>query len=267
MAVIKMEFFFARWLSLFAGEDTEHIPFILERAHELLFAIRRRKRAVPTPSQVARVIQQAYQERLDTQVEAQVLRRYNFTAKSFQAEGKKRCTASVYNNLCAEIANVKLSLRFLLAGFDDKNKGHIIVGGGEDAPTDYTPLGFMAIGTGAHAALSSLMYHRERQHISASVSESQCLYVTAAAKFMAESARDVGKHTNIAVISTEQVRVVTGERKIRKVWEGEGAPRLPVDLESRLGPLIVTPDEGVRQAQAALDEFTRSNSQKLRDQR
>jgi ATP-dependent protease HslVU (ClpYQ) peptidase subunit len=263
MAVLKMDVLFSRWITLFAGEDTEHIPFILERTHSLLSALRRRKVAIPTPAQVANALQRAYQERLDEQIEATVLRRYGFTVSSFNRDGKKRCTASVYNGLCSKIANVKLSLKFLLAGFDAKNKGYLLVGGGEEAPTDYSKLGFWAIGTGADSALSSLTYHRQRQHISSSVSVEQCLYVTCASKFMSESARDVGRWTSGCVIGPPPAGFDTllSHHPIRKIWEEEGAPRLPKNLEARMKPLIVTPERAGEVAQEALDYFKRLDSQ------
>jgi hypothetical protein len=265
MAVLKMEPLFARWMTLFAGEDVEHIPFILERAHDLLSSARRKKGAVPTPGQVANALQRSYEERLETQIEATVLRRYGYTVKSFRNEGKKKCTASVYNGLCSKIANVKISLKFLLAGFDSKNKGHIIVGGGEEAPMDYTTLGFWAIGTGAHAALSSLVYHRERQHISTTKPVEECLYVACASKFMSESARDIGKFTAVSTISMIDGFHLPHVKPIRKIWENEGAPRLPKNLEERIKPYIVSPERAVEDTQAAVEEFKRLESRNSED--
>jgi ATP-dependent protease HslVU (ClpYQ) peptidase subunit len=261
MAVHKMETIFNRWMTLFAGEDTEHIPFILERTRDILSSVRRRRKSLPTPAQVANALQRSYEERLEAQIEAKVLRRYGYTVKSFRDEGKKKCTASVYNGLCSKIAGVKLSLKFLLAGFDAKNKGHIIVGGGEQAPTDYTNLGFWAIGTGADAALSSLVYHRERQHISSASPMEQCLYIVCASKFMAESARDVGKYTAGCIISVTDLDMLVSAHPIRRIWEEEGAPQLPKNIESRIKPLIMTPEDAGKMAQAAVDTFKRLEPQ------
>jgi hypothetical protein len=265
MAVLKMDMLFARWMTMFAGEDVDHIPFILERARDLLSSNRRRMKAIPTPTQVANALQRSYDERLEAQIEAKVLRRYGYTVKSFRDEGKKKCTASVYNGLCAKIANVKLSLRFLLAGFDEKNKGHIIGGGGEEAPTDYTTLGFWAIGTGANAALSSLIYHKERQHISSTGSVEQCLYVACASKFMSESARDVGKFTTASTISMADGIFLPHVNPIRKIWESEGAPRMPKDIGERITPYIVTPERAGEDAKKAIAYFKQLESQKSED--
>jgi hypothetical protein len=94
-AVLKMEALFSRWMTLFAGEDIDQIPFILVRAHDLLFSARRKKGAIPTPQQVASALQRSYEERLEVQIEAKVLRRYGYTVKSFRDDGKRKCTASV----------------------------------------------------------------------------------------------------------------------------------------------------------------------------
>jgi ATP-dependent protease HslVU (ClpYQ) peptidase subunit len=264
-AVMKLDSLFTHWITMFAGEDIEHIPFILERVHGLLSATRKRKSAPPTPAQVASALQRAYQERLDGEIESRVLRKYGFSVASFRDHGKNKCTASVYNSHCAKIANVKLSLRFLVAGFDEKNKARIMVGGGEQSPVDYTRLGFWAIGSGKAAALSSLTYHRQRQLISSSVSVEQCAYVVAASKFMAESARDVGKAPNMCTISTRGIKNVF-ENPMRIIWDEEGAPRLPNNLESRIAPLILTPEEAEKKATEAVEYFRRSAAQKSKDQ-
>jgi hypothetical protein len=261
MAVFKMETLFPGWMTLFAGDDTEHIPFILERTQELLYKASRRKKASPSPAQAANALQRAYQERLDAQIEAKVLRRYGFTVKTFCNDGKKKCTATMYNGICNKIAGVKISLTFLVAGFDAKKKGRLIVGGGEDAPTDYTQLGYWAIGTGANSALSSLTFHRERQHISTGASVEECVYVVCASKFLSESATDVGRATTGCIISTHGLEMLLSEHPVRQLWEAEGAPRLPKNIESHIKPLIVSPEVGEKLAQAAVDAFKRSESQ------
>jgi hypothetical protein len=252
-------------MTMFAGEDVEHIPFILGRAHDLLSALHKKKGAIPTPQQVAGALQRSYEERLEEQIDAKVLRRYGYTVKSFRDEGKKKCTASVYNGLCSKIANVKISLRFLLAGFDAKNKGHIIVGGGEEAPKDYTMLGFWAIGTGSDAALSSLIYHRERQHISSSAPVEQCLYVALAAKFMSESARDVGEFTTASTVSIADGFHLPHVNPIKAIWESEGAPSLPKDIETRIRSFIVTPERAEQDARAAVERFKKLETQTSKD--
>ncbi len=278
MAVAKYEVIVPGWLTLFAGNDVEHIPFILERARILLLgAFRRNKRAMVTPAQVINAVQRAYDERLEEQIEAKVLRRYKFTCKLFRDEGKKKCTTEHYNYLCSKIANVKLSLSFLLAGFDGTKKGHLIVGGGNEAPRHYNALGFMAIGTGGEAAMSSLLFHKERQHLNESCSETQCVYLAYAAKFMAESSRDVGdKATTGFVAESTRVRTILEWQKLRNIWKEEGAPRLPKALEERISPLILSADNASQRAaemlaqaerrEAAEEEFKRLASQKSKDQ-
>jgi hypothetical protein len=110
--------------------------------------------------------------------------------------------------------------------------------------------------------LSSLVYHRERQHIATHIPVEQCIYVVGAAKFMAESARDVGKSTNICIVNMpSELKVVLSEYPLRKIWENEGAPRLPKNLDSRVGPLIMTPEQASEKSQAAVDAFTRLEPQ------
>jgi hypothetical protein len=269
MAVFKQEVVVPQWLTLFAGDDVEHIPFILGRARVLLSATQRRKKAVPTPAQVANAVQKAYEERLDAQIEARVLRRYKFTCQSFRDEGKKQCTPEIYNGLCSKIASVKLSLSFLIAGFDEKKNGHLIVGGGNEAPRDYNALGFVAIGTGGNAAFSSLLFHRQRQHLSQSCSVTDCVYVTYAAKFMAESATDVGdKSTSCVIVEATKTSTILEWWKLQEIWKNEGAPRLPSNLEARLTPLILSGNAVKEKADEILAQvLKRSGAQRLEDQR
>jgi 20S proteasome alpha/beta subunit len=196
------------------------------------------------------------------------LRRYRFTCKSFRDEGKRKCTPEHYNDLCSKIDRVKLSLSFLLAGFDAKNKGHLIVGGGNEAPQDYNALGFTAIGRGRNAALSSLLFHKEHQHLRPSCLEAECVYVVYAAKFMAESATDVGdKSTSCVIVEPNKVKTVLEWWKLREIWKTEGAPRLPSNLEERIAPLILSgPSVKERADEILTQALRRSGAHKSADQ-
>lgn len=263
MAVAKIETICDRWISLFAGNDVEHIPFVLDRARSLLAITHEQTKTPPTPAQVAGAVQEAYEERLEAQIEAKVLRRYKFTCQSFLDEGKKKCTLQQYNNLCSKIADVKLSLRFLLAGFDANNKGHLIVGGGEEAPQHYNALGFAAIGKGRNAAMSSLLFNKERQRLNDNCPEAQALYVAYEAKFMAESATDVGeKATHGFIIDPLTMRSVLEYWKVKEIWKKEGAPRLPDDLEPRISQLILTAEQTAGRAKEIVAEAERRGYRK-----
>ena len=108
----------------------------------------------------------------------------------------------------------------------------------------FNSLGFWAIGSGAPAALSSLSFHISRKQLTVYSSVSEAVYFSLAAKFMAESANDVGKSTFVVILSnhdSEPLEYVSdqGIEKIRKLWERSGAPRVPrKDIENTVSKLI-----------------------------
>jgi hypothetical protein len=225
-----------RWVVMYAGEDIESVPFIISEARSSLA----RLKGNVEPQDIASAVDHAYAQRLNSIIETKVLRRYGYTSETFRKQGKKQLTASVCSSLCVGIANVKLSLRFLITGFDRHGQGHILVAGGDEPPFDYTALGFFAIGSGANAALSSLLFHKSKLRMTGQMSEGVCVYLLCEAKFMAEPG-DVGRATFITLHSSkDKPRFVTNVDAIREIWEAEGAPCLPKFTAVRVEKLIRT---------------------------
>lgn len=137
---------------------------------------------------------------------------------------------------------MSLSLKFLICGFDEKGIGHIYCVDGESAPANYDSVGMWAIGTGAHAALSSLAFHADKADLSVYKSREEAAYFALVAKFMAESSDQVGKiGTFISVIeATQKLNYVsfTDIEKVRALWESDGAPRVPAGIADFMKPLI-----------------------------
>ena len=231
---LKSTRFYRDWAVMYAGEDVESVPFILDYARTIVMASKK----PPTPHDLARAIDQAYARRVQEIVETKVLRRFGYTSDSFRRMGKKQLTASVYNLLCSRIADIKLRIKFLITGFDEHKKGHILVAGNDEPPVDYTSLGFFAIGSGAPAALSSLLFHKSRARISSQMPDGLALYFLCEAKFMAESG-DVGEATFVMILDSQsEPKCVTDPDAIRKIWEEEGAPRVPHGAALRLRRFI-----------------------------
>jgi 20S proteasome alpha/beta subunit len=114
--------------------------------------------------------------------------------------GKRKCAASLYQTLCNRIEKVNISLTFLVCGFDDEGSGHIYSVDGKDAPKCHDSVGMWAIGSGAHAALSSLAFHLNKAQLNLTTSVEKATYLAIAAKFMAESSSEVGKEaTNVTL--------------------------------------------------------------------
>jgi len=233
---LKSTRLYSDWAIMYAGDDVESVPFIIDYAKNLLMA----SKTPPSPHGIARAIDKAYSHRVQEVVEAKVLRRFGYTAESFRKLGKRQMTSSVYNTLCSRIAEVKLKIKFLITGFDERKRGHILVAGNDEPPTEYTSLGFFAIGNGAPAALSSLLFHKSRRRIAPQIPDALALYFLCEAKFMAESG-DVGQATFITILDSKnpsEPKMVTDAEAIRKIWEEEGAPRVPHGTALRLRRFI-----------------------------
>jgi len=239
--------FFGEYCALIAGDDVEHATPILKRAKEILCA----KPLDVSPITVANAVDDAYGERLRQEISSKVLRKRGFTVESFLEKGKHKCTPSVYLNLCNRIDQVKLSLKFLVCGFDDKGQGHIFTVDGESAPKCYDDIGMWAIGDGAPAALSSLAFHKNNLDFEIGGTEEEAVYFALAAKFMAESSGSVGNATFISVHNpASPVKYINllDVQMMRKMWEDEGCPRCPKNLGARVKGVVKTLAESEQMA-------------------
>jgi hypothetical protein len=228
-AVMKTTYLRHGWWALFAGNDPEHAPFILRSARARLASKETKSYHL---EEVLAAMEDSYGERYHNHIEKKILLKYGYTVDRFRDEGKKKCSTSLYNNLCAKIERLEISLQFLVCGFDDVGKSHIFVVDGKDAPRSYNDTGVWAVGSGAHAALSSLAFHIDKQHFFSHSSIDEAIYYVAEAKFMAESSGEVGRDAGILSVHTQDMsgrRVIWSDelQKLKTIWLNEGAPRLP----------------------------------------
>jgi hypothetical protein len=231
------------WSVLFAGNDVEHARPIIDMASSFL-------RANPPQDaiDVANAVDEAFAERLSIEITNKVLRKRGFTAESFVEKGKQKCTPSVYLSLCSRIDQIKISLKFLVCGFDHKGRGHIFLVDGESAPKSYDPVDMWAIGSGAFSAMSFLAFHADQGNFG-KLSLERAVYLTVGAKFMAETAEGVGSKAAFVIIREHgvegfrSVKYSDIERIRQEIWKPEGMPKLPENLEGRIGPLIVDPNK------------------------
>jgi hypothetical protein len=224
---------------LFAGNDVEHAMPIIERARDIVYA----SKSAISVRDAAYALDQAYCERLHDEITRRVLRKRGFDVESFREKGKQKCTPSSYLNLCSRIDQVSISLKFLVVGFGPTNAtGHIYLVDGESAPKNYDAIGMYAIGAGAIAAVSSLAFHAERLQVNPYAEEERALYFALTAKFMAESSGDVGRgETFVTIIEKgKPTRYPTHNftETVRSLWEKDGAPRVPKNLDATMKELI-----------------------------
>jgi hypothetical protein len=262
-ATLKGRRIYRNWWVIFAGNDVEYAPSIMQGVRRYLGT----DAATPakTARQVADSLNDAYWDLIHSQIENRVLRKQKFTVDSFRDIGSKKCTASIYNSLCAKIDKLEISLQFLLYGFsDDDKKGHIFVVDGRETPKCYDTIGVWAIGSGAHAALSSLAFHIDKQELNKYVgTPAEAVYFACEAKFMAESSGLVGKDAVLTIHTTgqDEAQFLFEDEisKVKKIWSSEGAPRVPPDIDQRVAALM--------KEAAARDEAMKSSSQTSEDQR
>lgn len=180
---------------------------------------------------------------MHSQIESKVLRKRKFTIDTFRDEGKKKCTTAVYNDLCAKVDKVEISLQFLLFGFDSSGIGHIFVVDGKEDPQCYDDLGVWAVGSGAAAALSAIAFHIDKQQFNTVTSTGEeAAYFACEAKFMAESSGYVGRdsavlfmyRSNAAASSPLQFLDREEINTIKKRWLEEGAPKVPEGIKDEI---------------------------------
>jgi hypothetical protein len=244
-AVRKIDPLFAGYVIQFAGNDPARAGAIIRRAKKRLEEIDSSGKRLPA-DQVAECVFQECQLELQRVQEAKVLKKHGYSYELFTSSGKDICTDSVFYDLHSELGQTKLSLDFLVAGFDEKGEGHIRFTNSATPPEDYDSLGFWAIGKGQHSALASLSHAREYLSFVQHSDEETVAYHLFAAKFMAESASDVGKETfALSISARHSIRHLFLEETdyIRAQWKQNGAPRIPKGVKPVLKLLFGRPEE------------------------
>jgi 20S proteasome alpha/beta subunit len=213
---------------LMAGNDSARAQTVFDRSKSRFDSERSRD-----ADRIAEIVFEECNAERDRIIEACVLRRRGFNWEMFRKGGRNFCTDAVYYEIESEIADVKLSLDCLIAGFDSNGKPHIRFTNCETPPENYDQLGFYAIGTGAQSAMSSLAHAVEYLGLRKQATLSAVVYHVLAAKFMSESAQDVGQDTFLMVGGPGNAKdpkdkdVLTfsafaGIDVVREKWETEG---------------------------------------------
>lgn len=231
----------------FAGNDAARAGIIKRRVQRELKKANPQNNLLPA-DQVAECLHQECKVELERLQEAKVLRKHGYSSEQFMKAGKELCTDSVFFDIHSELEKVKLSLDFLVAGFDAEGNGHIRYTNSMTPPEDYDSLGFWAIGRGQHSALSSISHAIENLSLSAHRDKGTVLYHLLAAKFMAESASDVGKDTSVIVISPEhraEFLLLDSDEYVRQQWKKNGAPRVPKGVTEVINSLLAPAEKAM----------------------
>jgi 20S proteasome alpha/beta subunit len=209
---------------LIAGNDVGYAMPTIQRIKKVM------PKDITDPDSIAMLVHEQLVITRKHKIEARLLSKLGFTVDSFMKTGKDLLTESVYYDLISEIRREELSLTFLLAGFDSAKRGHLRIVTSDDSPQDFDMLNFAAIGSGAQTALASLSFAKDHcglYHIS---DMAHVTYHVLAAKFMAESATDVGRQTFFVCTGPDGEchflnPFAGGVEPIRRIWEESGAPK------------------------------------------
>jgi len=223
-AVSKHDILVQNWWVQYAGNDVDTAPLVIE-------AVRSKITGNEAPRLIGEALQEAWTQYRDKEIETRILRKHGYTFESFRDEGREKCGESVYDQLHDRIDAFKFSLEFMLAGFDSQGIAHLMAISRDGALSVYSELGFWAIGSGAHAALSSLSFHVEHNNLCSCCScVHNAVYFGCEAKFMAETSNEVGKEATSVTVHEDneeepQSFFNSEVEEIKKRWLKYGAPK------------------------------------------
>lgn len=149
----------------FAGNDVARAGNVIRRASQKLDETNPNRHRLP-PDDVAECVYRECKAERSRVQEAKVLAKHGYTYDLFTHSGKEICTDSVFYDIHAGLEATKLSLDFLIAGFDQNGDGHIRFTNSVTPPEDYDSIGFWAIGRGQHNALAYLSHAIEHLGLS-----------------------------------------------------------------------------------------------------
>jgi hypothetical protein len=227
--MVKGDFIGLQWFAMWSADDIGPIPSILRRTEDDLKA----NNAKPfrwTARQVATALSRAYQHETRERAVNEFLSPFGLDMPEFLSNGS-HIFQDTYIARLQDIQRFDLGINFLVAGYHDLTASIFTVGRRGHVNYFNKP-GFWAIGSGESLAFGALVL---RGHNIDRTTE-ETLYAVLEAKFCAESARDVGKHTTAGVLDPHAlIQVMPAERidLVRDLWERQGRP--PVPPEALLG--------------------------------
>lgn len=174
------------WLFMYSGEPSNA---------ELLLADINQSGVALNASTMRETVHAAFRRRLSRWSSDAILGPFDMGLAEFREKG---CStfgdgqAAVIANQIEEVAQ-RFEDRILVVGWGAAEKGIYIHEENKDGSVSHAYVGYAAIGSGASAAMAQLLMLKQAR----SCSLTDTLYAVATAKFTAESASGVGKHTTL----------------------------------------------------------------------
>jgi hypothetical protein len=215
------------WLALYAGNNVAPVVPIVNRACEII-----RSHGENKVEHFMEAFRSSYQEHLAQLVESKVLSRWRLTTKEFFERGREKFGDDVFDSMCAAIEQLKLECSLMVAGVDEEGMGHIFTVRNPGIVESRDVPGFWAIGNGDYAALSMLGFFGQNDMFNLA----HTMYHLAA-KFMAESATDVGRKTWSWILSPYGFDLpdLNLEDELRKYWGSHFKRHMPPKAH---GPIL-----------------------------
>jgi hypothetical protein len=229
---IKQKVIHKRWRALIAGKFSQQTRLI-EVIRASLGAIEK-----PSLADVEKACSSAYIEESRNLAYESILSKHGLDLEGF-LNSRSELGDAIYERTWSEISRVSIGCDLLVCGFDEGDKPHIFVvtnpsDENHSFITHYDEPGFAAIGAGGYAA-ESVLYGYESMPIDPLA---WTVYKVVTAKFMAESASDVGAATLLYVFGSSGERIgdiglsVMGD--LRRYWLKTAKPRLPKKFVDKL---------------------------------
>ena len=221
----------------------------------------------PSLKQVSDACISAFEAENKRLAEESILSKYDMTVEDF-VKSRQLLGDSLYESLWKEIGRIKIGCDLLVCGFDGNYEGHIFI---VSNPTDENPSfithcddpGFGVIGSGAYLAESTLYAFEAVWTNRLAIVVYQCII----AKYIAESASDVGQTTFLQVFDMygNDFDLPNLEEWIRKQWLKTGKPRIPRTALEKISNAISKAKKSMPKVENA-EKAMQSDSQTSEDQ-
>jgi hypothetical protein len=225
-----------RWFALYAG-DVTHVPPILQKVKTALSGM-------PDPGlgDVSGAFVRLYRAERERLVVQAILSPFGLDMPTFISSLSTSQNTELVE-MKRKIQDFDFDVEFLVGGFGPDRNAHIFTVAPPGFESHYDSVGFWSIGSGAEASLSSLMFRR--LHVVLPLK--QTVYHVTEAKFMSEFAMGVGKGTFVVRVTADgKVGVLFPPEveHVRKLWESEGQPPIPDNLDDRIPDFVLPEDIG-----------------------
>lgn len=228
--VVKAFSIHKRWFSLYAGTATL-VTLVLAKVKVALASS-----VAPDVLEVSSVFVRVFQEERRRLAEQAVLSPLGLDMQTFVSLWANNQSAEL-SDMRRKIQDFDFDCEFLVGGYGPADTAHVFTVTPPGVENNYDPVGFWSIGIGADAALSSLLFRR----IHPLMPFKQTIYHVAEAKFMSECVMGVGKNSlffSLASDGKAEMLSTVDVPKLRQLWEAEGQPPIPSDLDTRVPDFI-----------------------------